>query len=682
MDDALKTEKLRIGGMTCMHCQNIIEKNLKNTDGVQNVAVSYKAGTATITYKTDVVSIEKIRSIIEETGYVVLPANSANGISESNIHRVAGFLISIAALYMLLDYFGVLNVLVPSQLADSRLGYGMLFVIGLITSVHCIAMCGGINLSQSIPLPQESAQNENQSKISAFIPAFMYNSGRVVSYTAIGFVLGFVGMLFGGDGSNVGLSVTTQGTLKLVAGVFMVIMGINMLNIFPWMRSIIPGMPKIFNGKINIGKKTPAGVRPLIVGLLNGFMPCGPLQSMQIVALVSANPLAGAFSMFLFSLGTVPLMLGLGSVVSALGRKFTANVMAIGATLVVVLGLAMLSQGTSLSGIMPSDMLTVLIVALCVIGIVSGVPYKKQYFKIASVSVSFLAAVIVLIAFHHVNVGAAPVSASNSGAAKKETAKSASKVQIINSTLYPNRYPNITVQAGTPVKWIIDAPQGSINGCNDRINIREYGIMNYKFKYGENVIEFTPTQTGRVQYSCWMGMIRGTITVVDSEAGAKNQNAETFFPIDPPAINKPKPSGVKISAEKLAIAKIIDGLQEVTINISDSGISPAVVVMQTGINTKWIINNTSDDISHYTLLFPAYNMQVPLKKGENPLGIRPTDSFPFSTSNNAHYGYLKAVGDIAAIDTNAIKAEARNIETLIYPPETFGSGRGGGARCH
>ena len=73
---------------------------------------------------------------------------------------------------------------------------------------------------------------------------------------------------------------------------------------------------------------------------------------MQIVALASGNPLAGAFSMFMFSLGTVPLMLGLGSFVSLLGKRFTKRVMEIGAVLVVVLGLAMLSQGFSLSGLL------------------------------------------------------------------------------------------------------------------------------------------------------------------------------------------------------------------------------------------------------------------------------------------------------------------------------------------
>ena len=55
--------------------------------------------------------------------------------------------------------------------------------------------------------------------------------------------------------------------------------------------------------------------------------------------------------MLMFSLGTVPLMLGFGSIVSVLGKKYTKIVMRAGCILVVVLGLAMLSQGVSLSGI-------------------------------------------------------------------------------------------------------------------------------------------------------------------------------------------------------------------------------------------------------------------------------------------------------------------------------------------
>lgn len=84
----------------------------------------------------------------------------------------------------------------------------------------------------------------------------------------------------------------------------------------------------------------------LTVGLLNGLMPCGPLQSMQLAALASLSPIKGALSMLFFSLGTTPLMLGIGSLTAALGQRFNRAVLRAGA----VMGLAMLSQGAALAG--------------------------------------------------------------------------------------------------------------------------------------------------------------------------------------------------------------------------------------------------------------------------------------------------------------------------------------------
>ncbi|MGN1165455.1 MAG: hypothetical protein ACI4S2_03385 [Lachnospiraceae bacterium] len=67
---------------------------------------------------------------------------------------------------------------------------------------------------------------------------------------------------------------------------------------------------------------------------------------------------------------------------------------------------------------------------------------------------------------------------------------------------------------GIPVKWSIDAPSGSINGCNNRMIIKDFGIE-YFFEEGENIIEFIPKEIENIQYTCWMGMIRGNIEIVD-----------------------------------------------------------------------------------------------------------------------------------------------------------------------
>ncbi|MDR2753536.1 MAG: sulfite exporter TauE/SafE family protein [Oscillospiraceae bacterium] len=521
MESGIKTKRIKIGGMTCVNCQNKIERKLRNAAGVKNVTVSYSAGTADIAYDTDIISQKDITAIIEKLGYQVL-AEDKN--PASNVGRVVGILGIIVSLYVLLSQFGILNLLVPNQLADTKMtraglaGYGMLFVIGLITSLHCIAMCGGINLSQCIPKGDIPA--EKKSRFSTFVPAFLYNLGRVISYTVIGGVLGFVGLLFGGGGSSAGLPVIAQGILKLLAGVFMVIMGINMLGLFPWLRKLQPRMPKIFARKV--GTKKAKSKSPLIVGLLNGLMPCGPLQSMQLVALSSGNPLVGALSMFLFSMGTVPLMLGLGGVVSALGKKFTAKVMRVGAVLVVVLGLAMLSQGGSLSGFLLPNTLLAIILGLCAVGIVSSLPFKKPTHKTVSTLAALGIAVIMVATWNTWTVGGG-ASSDNSGGVKIVDGK-----QIVSSTLSPGSFPNITVEVGTPVEWTIHAPSGSINGCNSRINIKEYGISNYSFTQGDNVIAFIPNKTGRFQYSCWMGMIRGWVTVTEAGAAAEDSLTDDY----------------------------------------------------------------------------------------------------------------------------------------------------------
>jgi sulfite exporter TauE/SafE/copper chaperone CopZ len=516
MESKFRTKRLRIGGMTCVSCKNKIERKLRNTAGVESADVSYSAGTAAVVYDADIITLREIEAVIEKLDYQVL---HDSGRQESNVSRVVGILAIIVSLYVLLQQFGILNLLVPSRLADTTMtgdglaGYGMLFVIGLITSIHCIAMCGGFNLSQCIPQGDQPADRNltfgaKINRMDTFVPSLLYNLGRVISYTVFGFFAGFVGLLLGG-GTEVGLPVMAQGILKLVAGVFMVVMGINMLGLFPLLRKLNPRMPRIFARKVGVEKAK--NNSPLIVGLLNGLMPCGPLQSMQIVALASGNPFAGAFSMLLFSLGTVPLMLGLGSIVSALGKKFTAKVMTVGAVLVVVLGLAMLSQGGSLSGLLPPDLLLPIIVALSAVGIVSSIPFKKPTHKAISTIAALSVAVIILVSWNGLNAALV----GGNGSTADDGIQVVDGKQVINSTLSSGKYPNITVQVGTPVKWVIDAPKGSINGCNNRMFISDYGIE-YSFKTGENVIEFTPDKVGTVRYNCWMGMIRGSINVVEN----------------------------------------------------------------------------------------------------------------------------------------------------------------------
>ncbi|MDR2593345.1 MAG: sulfite exporter TauE/SafE family protein [Fibromonadaceae bacterium] len=473
----METIKLHINGMTCTNCSSRIEKKLLGTSGVQKAEVSYNSGMAVVTYDAKVVSLAELIVAVDKLGYKA----SAHNLKQDTI-RIAGFLIIVCALYIVLQHFGILNMLVPSQLAKSEMAYGMLFLIGLMTSVHCLAMCGGINLSQCVSRGLNSP--------------FLYSLGRVISYTAVGFVVGALG-------SVIDFSVNMQGVLKLVAGLIMIIMGINLLGVFPLLRKLTPRMPQAIAKRVNAEKFKSKS--PLIVGFLNGFMPCGPLQAMQIYALSTGSPFTGALSMLLFSLGTVPLTFSFGAFSSMLGQKFTRKATLAGATLVVVLGMSMFTDGWSLTGFDS-------------VATEPSMSKVEDNMQVAARGCACCQGHGGMLQIEEENMSKVPTEQPSKVPVEqpnKEPVKNKEDSQTIKSTLSSYQYPNITVKAGIPVKWLIEAPKGSINGCNNRILIREYGIE-HTFKYGENLIEFTPAKPGKFLYTCWMGMMRATITVVDN----------------------------------------------------------------------------------------------------------------------------------------------------------------------
>ncbi|MDR0883458.1 MAG: sulfite exporter TauE/SafE family protein [Oscillospiraceae bacterium] len=436
---AQERAKIHVLGMHCAGCEGRIERKLPKMPGVSAAFASMADNAVRVTFDPDIADIPAISAAIESLDYQVTASTQTAGFA-----KTGGLLLLIAALYFVLEHFGVLRRLVPSQLAESNMQLGMLFVIGLLTSVHCVCMCGGLQLSGM--RVQESAR----ARFGGLLPTILYNAGRVVSYTA-------VGALVGALGSAVTFSAGVQGGIKLLAGVWMVFMGLNSLGLFPFLAKLTPRLPKPLARRLE--KIQANNNRPLFIGLLGGLMPCGPLQAMQLYALSTGSALTGALSMFLFALGTVPLMFGLGALAGRLGKKFPAKAMAVGAILVAVLGLSMFTQGWSLAGLPAVQFPTV---------------QTKQ-----------------------------------SPEARVEIIDG---VQVVHSTLAAGAYPNIRVQANLPVRWIIDAPQGSVNGCNYQFTIPKLNIT-YTLETGENVLEFPAQAPGKLPYNCWMGMIRGEIVV-------------------------------------------------------------------------------------------------------------------------------------------------------------------------
>jgi len=460
--EKFERKTLQIEGMTCVGCENRIETKLRKTGGIISAKASYSTNTVRVTYHDDVISLREIKRAIESLDYKVKGNSNTPSVkgdktvsTKEKLIDILTIFVILYILYMIANKFGLLNVFNVFPEAKAGMSFSVLFVIGILTSVHCVAMCGGINLSQCVPQKSEST---DKGGVNNLMPSILYNAGRVVSYTIIGGVVGALG-------SVVSFSGPAKGIVAIGASIFMIIMGINMLNIFPGLRKFNPRMPKIFARLI--GKEKGASKnRPFYVGLLNGLMPCGPLQAMQLYALSTGDPIKGALSMLVFSLGTVPLMFGLGALSSFLSKQFTAKMMQVSAVLVIVLGFAMFQTGMAVSGI-----------------------------QLPSFSVSEL-----------FNFG--------SGSSAGNVAVVENGVQTVTSEVYSGSYEPITVKAGVPVKWTIHVGSGQLTGCNYRFEIKSLGIQ-YQLEEGDNVLEFTPTKTGKLSYNCWMGMVRSSVNVIE-----------------------------------------------------------------------------------------------------------------------------------------------------------------------
>lgn len=456
MEQNIIQKVLDIKGMTCPGCETRIENKLKGISGIISVNAVFDKAKVYITYDSNKVSLSKITGKLEELDYKASnsrtagsskSAHSNNFDYKSFVKQLAGFAVILFALYIII--MKIQDVYTIPQL-NKNMGYGVLFIVGLLSSLHCIAMCGGINFSQCISY---GSQNNKTGSFDKLKPSFMYNSGRVISYTIIGGVLGAIG-------GTVTFSGKIEGTVTILSGIFMIIIGLNMAGVFLSLGKISPKLPKVFSSRIFSSSKKNG---PFIVGLLNGLMPCGPLQAIQLYALGTGSFTAGALSMFMFSLGTIPLMFTFGAFSSFLGKGFTKKMMKVSAALVIVLGFFMLIRGFGLSGL---DMSTD----------ISG--------------------------------------------ASDYASRVIGNEQIITTRMSAGKYPSVSVQKGIPVKWNMKVEEGDLSSCNRILTIPKYNIRK-TLQPGDNVIAFTPENTGNITYRCSMGMIRSNIKVVDDMGGGE-----------------------------------------------------------------------------------------------------------------------------------------------------------------
>lgn len=439
-----KRVTLNVDGMTCGSCEARVTKALHVVPGVITARASAGSGRVVIEYDAETADLDALKRVIEKAGYPVRGEGSAGTVIALGIG-----LLLIAA-YLIASARGLFS---SFPAIDANVGYAMLFVIGGLTSIHCVAMCGGLALSQSVGTGDEA----RRSRARQLRSGLLYNAGRVASYTAIGAAVGALG-------STLNFSPVLKGVIAALAGVFMLAFGLKMLGVlraFPSFGSLVPS-PLRSAGAAVSGRLQKGG--PFAVGILNGLMPCGPLQTMQLYALGTGSAIAGAVSMLLFSLGTVPLMLIFSLTAALLPRKVVPVMIKASAVLVMFLGVVTFARAATYAGV----------------ALPAGTAETRNA------------------------LNAGLVTATLSGGR-----------QTVLTEFKNGQYVPFVVKAGVPLTWTIRISADDLNSCNETLVVPSYNIKK-DLVPGDNVVEFTPTKAGKIAYSCWMGMVRSSITVAES----------------------------------------------------------------------------------------------------------------------------------------------------------------------
>ncbi|MFZ4615305.1 MAG: sulfite exporter TauE/SafE family protein [Rectinemataceae bacterium] len=639
---------VHVDGMTCGACERRVEGALTALGGVTAARASQTRARVLVQHD-DSLPAAALKAAVQKAGYA--PRDRPSRATPIAL----GIGLSLAAIYLIANSFGAFS---NFPMAESGIGYGMLLVIGLLTSVHCVAMCGGLALSQSVRGRPMAAAREG-GFLAKLSPGLQYNGGRVVAYT-------LVGAAVGGLGSAMDFSPTAQGAITALAGLFMLWLGLKMMGIIPSLpRGTLP-LPSPLRRLGDRLSAFGAGRGPFAVGILGGLMPCGPLQTMQLYALGTGSAAAGALSMFLFSIGTVPLMLAFGATAALLPRKFMPMMIKASSILVLLLGTLTLGRAAALAGVLLPSL--------------GGTPIvlPTESSSVFNASLELPQAPAASPGIPGGPDGAGLAYAVAGSAMQPAVAQIKDGIQTVVTIFNANSYQPFYVQAGIPVRWIIQIKKEDITGCNHAFIVPSYGIRR-DLKPGDNIVEFTPKAAGVVPYSCWMGMIRSAFAVVPDLGAVAGKTNSSYDPASGPgalaiphraqaasglqvagqAMGTPASlEGGRLPLDTIGVAKIKGGTQVVTVRVDGTGYTPAAVVVQRGMKTVISFEASALDGCNSIVFFPEYNGTLDLSKGEFQTPEIPVEGdFTFQCGMNMLHGYVKAVDDIAKVDLGAVRRE-------------------------
>ena len=207
------------------------------------------------------------------------------------------------------------------------------FILGLLGSLHCIGMCGPI--AMILPVSKTNSTKK-------LFQIILYHLGRIVTYSLLGIVFGLVGK---------GLLLTgLQQQLSIIIGVLMIL-----LIVFPKISHSLTfklsPLTKVFNTlKLQLGLylKKESYYAIFTIGFFNGFLPCGMVYLALVGAIAMESLFESTLYMFLYGLGTVPLLSVLIYVKDAFSNTFRNQLQKAIPVFVVVIGVLFIIRGLGL----------------------------------------------------------------------------------------------------------------------------------------------------------------------------------------------------------------------------------------------------------------------------------------------------------------------------------------------
>ena len=207
------------------------------------------------------------------------------------------------------------------------------FTIGLFGSLHCVGMCGPIALA----LPGVGAKWESVRKL------LLYNGGRIITYVCLGAVIGVFGEAFN--------LADIQKWLSILAGVFLLIVALFSIPVESHLLNL-PILGRIYlflKGSLFRNLTRGSSLSFFKTGLLNGLLPCGLVYVALIGALTSGGFFSSLLYMFLFGIGTVPLMMATVLLGKRLDVKFRNYIKRFYPALLFVLAVLFIYRGIQFS---------------------------------------------------------------------------------------------------------------------------------------------------------------------------------------------------------------------------------------------------------------------------------------------------------------------------------------------